>query len=133
MLSVFTNNIDRLFTSPKPTNPYFFRHDIVTSIGWYWDYLGDLISFSLLMYCVVLVLKPVYIHFRDTPVQAHTGLFIFTKLWHRIFLVIFVTSILDIIHYVLAARQIQQFFLIQNAVYLIMTGYFIFKAYHKNE
>lgn len=128
MLSVASNNIDRAFNSPVATRPYPLRPVIETSVGWYWDYLGDLCSFSFLMLAVVLILHPVYYHFKEIQ---HAPLYVFTKMWHRVFWVIFVTSVLDVLHYVLAARQIEQYFLIQNGVFLIMTGYFIYKAYRK--
>ena len=131
MLSVFANNVDRIFYSPAAVHPYPLKPAIVTSVGWYWDYLGDLISFSFLMLAVVLILQPVYYHFRHLSKNSYQHLFVFTKMWHRVFWVIFVTSILDILHYVLAARQFEYFFLVQNAVFLLMTGYFIYKAYRK--
>lgn len=131
MLSVAANNVDRFFYSIKAVKPYPLRKSIETSVGWYWDYLGDLSSFAFLMLAVVLILQPVYYHFKALSTNTYQHLYVFTKMWHRVFWVIFVTSILDIIHYVLAARQIEQFFLIENGIFLFMTGYFIYKAYRK--
>jgi hypothetical protein len=138
MLSVFTNNVDRVFRSNEAVAPFPLYQPTVldkvrgiTSVGWYWDYLGDLFSFAFLMLAIVLILQPIYYHFKLLSGNTYSHLYVFTKMWHRVFWVIFVTSVLDIIHYVLAARQFEKFFLIQNGIFLIMTAYFIYKAYRK--
>lgn len=129
-LSVLTGQLDRMFNSTKAINPFpYYGHP--TTLGWYTDYLGDLCSFSILMYCVVSILDPLSKYFKSKEDTAHRSLFIFSMLWITLFKVIFITSLLDVLHFVLAARQWDLFFLVQNGVYLLMTGFLIYKAYRK--
>jgi hypothetical protein len=130
LLSVFTGQVDRMFNSPRAINPFPYYNQ-PTSLGWYTDYLGDLCSFSILMYCVISILSPLAMYFKWKNDFTHHSLFIFSMLWIRLFQVVFITSLLDIVHFVLAARQWELFFLIQNGIYLLMTGYLIYKAYRK--
>lgn len=127
-LSVLAGQFDRAFNSTDAVRP-FMLIDAETSLGWYTDYLCDLISFSLLMYAVIVILKPIKLHFLED--EKRNWLYGFVKMWHRVFWVIFITSLLDIVHFVIAARQFDKFFLIQNGLFLIMTGYFIYKLYRK--
>lgn len=130
MLSVFTNNADLVFYEDGTINPFPF-HPGPTSKAWYWDMLFDLVSFSLIMCCIVVVLDVVSIHFTDFKKHGYYELYVFTWMWHRVFWVIAITSALDIIHFMLAARQWEWYFLVQNALFLIISCYFIFKAFWK--
>lgn len=130
-MSVFANNIDRVFRSDAGINPFPLRPDIRTSVGWYWDYLGDIVSFTFLMGTVVVILEVVYAHFADFRKKGYYALYTFTWMWHRVFWVILLTSVLDLIHYLLAARQIEWFFLGINGVFLVLTAIFIYKAFKR--
>lgn len=100
-------------------------------MAWYADMLGDLVSFTLIMWCVVIILAAVCDHFDDFTKPGYYGLYMFSWMWHRVFWVIAITSMLDIVHYLLAARQWHLFFVLQNGLFLLITAVFIIKALRK--
>lgn len=102
---------------------------IKISVEWYVKDIGDLLSFSLLMLTVVMILIPVIDHLKKVQWHGHNQLLIFVTLWYRLFLVILVSSIFDFIHYMVAFRQIEWYFLILNGGYVIMSTYFIQKLW----
>lgn len=127
-ISVLVGQVDRAYNSVSAIKPFLIS-DYETTIGWYTDYLCDLCSFSFLMAAVIVILKPISVHFFTE--EIHSWLYGFVKMWHRVFWVIFVTSLLDIVHFIIAARQIEWFFLAQNGIFLLMTGFFIYKLYRR--
>jgi len=129
-LSVIVNNLHRGWQSNTPIHPFFIG-DTAISIGWYTKMLCEMLSFSLLMLCVCAILKPVEKHFETVQWVGHNALFIFVKVWHRIFWVVVVISGLDIFHFLLSFRQTEWFFLIQNGVFFLMTSYYLYKAYRR--
>jgi hypothetical protein len=130
-LSVFINNFNRAFSSDELINPFIFEKEIEISIAWYSKHICELVSFCLLMLCVCYVLKPVEKHLMEVEWPGHNSILTFVKVWHRIFWVVAVTAILDVVNYFLTYKRCQEFFLLQNAIFLIMTGYYLFKAYKK--
>lgn len=128
--SVFAGHVDRVFVKNEKVIKFPFL-DSPTTLNWYADYLGDLCSYSLFMLCLITVMKPVYRHFENMQDTVHHRMFIFTRLWHRLFWVITITSFVDVIHFILAARQIEAVFLIQNIAFLLVTVVLIIKAYSR--
>jgi hypothetical protein len=130
-LSVFVNNFNRVFSSPEIITPFPFDKDVSISVAWYAKHICELLSFSLLMLCVCFILKPVEEHLKTVQWVGHNSLHTFVKVWHRIFWVVFLVSGLDLVHYILAFRHIEWFFLIQNGLFFLLTIFYLFKAYRK--
>lgn len=130
-LSVFMNNLNRAFTSSEIINPYPLMPDIKISVAWYAKHISELISFSLLMLCVCCILKPVKQHLKSVIWLGHNTLLTFVSVWHRIFMIVFLVSILDLIHYFIAFRRIEWFFLVQNGLFFLLTIFYLFKAFKK--
>lgn len=130
LISVVAGQMDRWYNSPKAISPFpFYNHP--TSLGWYTNYLGSLCSFSIFALCLIVVQQTLRNYFYSIKDTAHYNLFNFSNLWLRLFKVVFLTSLLDIIHFLLAARQWQIFFLIQSGGYLIATAVLIYKTYKR--
>jgi hypothetical protein len=129
--SIFVNSLNRAFNSGEIIYPYSLEPTIPISIAWYAKHVCELISFSLLMLCVCFILRPVEKHLSEVKWVGHNAIFVFVKVWHRIFWVIFFTSILDTINYLISFKQAEWFFLIQNGLFLIMTSYYLYKAFRK--
>jgi len=129
-LSTIVNNIYRGWQNNKLIKP-FLINDIEISVSWYSKMLCDMTSFLLLMLCVCAILKPVEKHFENVQWVGHNALFIFVKVWHRIFWVVVIISALDIAHFLLSFRQTEWFFLIQNGIFFLMTSYYLYKAYKR--
>lgn len=130
-LSIFINNLNRAFSSAEMINPYPLKTDIAISVAWYAKHICELLSFSLLMLCICFILKPVEEHLKTVQWVGHNSLHTFVKVWHRIFWVVFLVSGLDFIHYILAFRNIEWFFLVQNGFFFLLTTFYLFKAYRK--
>jgi len=130
-LSVFFNTAHRAFSSNQTIHPFFYNKELAISIAWYAKHICELVSFTLIMCCVCFVLKPVEKHLQEAQWIGHNSLLVFVKVWHRIFTLIVIISLLDLLHYVASFRQTEWFFLIQNAIFFILTGYYLFKAYKK--
>jgi hypothetical protein len=128
MLSVFAGQMDRVFVNSQKAIS-FLLYDGATSLSWYADYLGDLLSFSLFMLCIITVMKPIYVHFERLQDTVHHRLYVFTRLWYRLFNVIFIISVIDVFHFILAARQSEIIFLSQNILFLLLTIGLTYKAY----
>lgn len=101
------------------------------SVQWYVKDIGDLLSFSLLMLTVVMILFPVIKHLKEVKWVGHNQLLIFVTLWHRLFLIVLVSSVFDLIHYLIAFRQVEWYFLILNGGYVVMSIYFIQKLWKR--
>lgn len=130
-LSVFINTLHRAFNSQELIYPFWYEKEIAISVAWHTKHICELLSFTLMMLCVCYVLKPVEHHLQDVKWVGHNALLVFVKVWHRIFWVVVVISLLDLLHYIISFRQTEWFFLIQNGIFFIMTGYYLFKAYKK--
>lgn len=132
-LSVITGNLDR-FTRLNDggyIKPFPLMQDEQIHLWWYSKHIAELASFSLLMLMVCYIMKGIEQYFMEKPGESYTGIFIFVKTWHRLFWVIAITSLLDLIHYLLAFKRLEEFFLIQNGLYLMITAFFIYKAFRK--
>ena len=105
--------------------------EIPISVAWYAKHLSELFSYSVLMFCFCFILQAVEYQLEKIGGIWLAALYVFVKMWHRLLWVVAVTSVLDIVHYVISFRQFQLFFLIQSFLFLIATIYFIFKAYYK--
>lgn len=131
-LSVFVNTIHRAWQSDTTIiHPFIYEKGIAISVAWYTKHICELLSYTLFVLCVCYILKPVEHHLQDVKWVGHNALLVFVKVWHRIFWVVVITSCLDITHYLLSFRQTEWFFLIQNLIFFLMTGYYFFKAYRK--
>jgi hypothetical protein len=130
-LSVFFNTAHRAFTSNEMIHPFIYNKEVAISIAWYSKHICELVSFTLVMSCVCFILKPVERHLQEVKWVGHNSILVFVKVWHRIFTLVVIISLLDILHYVISFRQTEWFFLIQNAIFFILTGYYLFKAYKK--
>lgn len=131
-LSVFVNTIHRVWQSDTTMlYPFFYKKDIAIPISWYSKHICELLSFTLIMLCVCYILKPVEHHLKEVKWVGHNALLVFVKVWHRIFWVVVIISLLDLLQYIISFRQTEWFFLIQNAIFFLMTGYYLFKAYKK--
>lgn len=129
--SIIVNNLHRVFANEQMITPFVLEKEISISVAWYAKHICDLLSFSLLMVCVCSILKPVEKHLRDAKWVGHNSMFIFVRVWHRIFFIVVVVSVLDLIHYFISFRQTDWYFLIQNGFFFIMTSYYLYKAYRK--
>jgi hypothetical protein len=129
--SIFVNNSYRIFQSTGIIYPFPYRSEINISLAWYTKILADHVSFTLLMTCIIYVLKPIILYIEKSEWIGKNPMLIFVRLWHRIFCIVFIVSIADIFHYLLAFKQSQIFFLVQNAIFIILTSYYLFKAYKK--
>jgi len=129
-LSVIINNAHRAWRSAEMIQP-FLINDLQISVAWYAKLLCDMISFTLIMMCICFVLQPVESHMKNSEWKGHNAIYIFVKVWHRVFWVVVVISVLDIAHYLLSFRQTEWFFLVQNGIFFIMTSYYLYKAYRK--
>lgn len=129
--SIVCQSIYRGFSSDAMIKPFPWATDTAISIAWYAKDLCDLFSFAALMLCVVYIFKPIEKHLAASQWIGHNAMLVFVKMWHRIFFVVAVTGGLDIIHYLLSFKQTHWFFLVQNAIFFIMTFYYLFKAYRK--
>lgn len=130
-LSVFVNTIHRAFNSQELIYPFIYEKEIPISIAWYTKHICELVSFTLIMLCVCYILKPVEKHLMEVKWVGHNALLVFVKVWHRIFWVVVIISLLDLVHYIISFRQTEWFFLIQNGIFFLMTAYYLFKAYKK--
>jgi len=130
-LSIICQSVYRAFPSDEMIAPFFLKPEIHISIAWYAKHLSDLFGFSLLMFCVVFILRPVEKHLQNSEWVGHNAMLTFVKLWHRIFFVVAITGLMDIVHYAISFKQTQWFFLVQNAIFFLMTFYYLFKAYRK--
>lgn len=129
--SIFANNFYRIIKSTGIIYPFPYRLDINISLTWYAKLLSDQISFSLIMACVIFILKPIILYIEKSEWIGKNPMLIFAKLWQRIFIVILIVSIADIFHYILAFKQSQIFFLIQNGLFIALTSYYLYKAYRR--
>ncbi len=130
-VSVLVNSIDRAFQSEEMIAPFMYADDIKISIAWYAKHICELLSFSILMLCVCSILRPVEKHLNEVKWVGHNAMYVFVKVWHRIFFIVFIVSCLDLVHYIISFRQLHWFFLIQNGFFFIMTSIYLFKAYKK--
>lgn len=130
-LSVFFNTAHRAFKSQEMIHPFIYKKEVYISVAWYAKHICELLSFSLIMCCFCYILKPVEKHLQEVKWVGHNSLLVFVKVWHRIFVLVVIISLLDIVHYIASFRQNEWFFLIQNAIFFILTGYYLFKAYKK--
>ena len=130
-ISVLVGNLNRAFNSSEMIAPFTVKPDIQISIAWYAKHVCDLLSFSLLMLCVCSILKPVENHLKEASWVGHNAMYVFVRVWHRIFLIVFIVSCLDLVHYIISFRQMEWFFLIQNGLFFIMTSFYLYKAYKK--
>lgn len=128
--SYFIQYVYKFVVNPIMVNPFPLRPDISISTDWMFKYYGELISYSFMMLAICYVLNPIEQHLKE-KMNSYYGLYIFVRMWHRVFWVIFFTSILDIINYALSFKRNEYFFLIQNGLFLILTCYFIYKTYKK--
>lgn len=130
-LSIVLNSVYRAFPSDEIIHPFFLNKSIPISIAWYAKHLSELFSFSMLMWCFCRILTPIEKHLEDSIWIGKNGLYVFVKMWHRVLWVVAITSVFDIVHYVISFRQFQLFFLIQNTIFFVVSIHFIFKAYYR--
>lgn len=130
-LSAIVNNLNRGIISSEMITPYFFEPAIKISVAWYAKHICELLSFSLIILCVCYVQRTVEQHLSKVSWPGHNTLYVFVKVWHRIFWTIFIISIVDLFHYLISFRQMEWFFLIQNGIFFTMTSYYLYKAYRK--
>jgi len=131
-IACFAPQVYRTFNSnPVMIHPFYFMPETAISVAWYLKDIGEMISYSVIMFIVTLVLKPIESHLEDVKWSGHLGLLSFVKLWHRFFFVIFVISVFDLGHYVLAFKQSEVFFLVLNGFFVVLTGRYAYKIYRK--
>lgn len=130
-LSAFLNNLYRIFNSDEIIKPFFLKKELEISVAWYAKHVCELLSFSFLMLCICSILKPVRNHLKNSNWLGHNSIYVFTKLWSRLFCTVVWISLFDLLHYIIAFRQLEWFFLIQNALFFLLTSYYIFHAYKK--
>lgn len=114
-----------LYGTGKDGNP------LRISIQWYVKDIGELISYSLVMLTVCMILIPVIKHLQEVKWVGHNGLLIFVTVWQRLFQIIFWASVFDLIHYIIAFRQIEIYFLILNGFYFLLSFYYLFKLWRR--
>lgn len=131
-LSCFLPQFYRLFNT-KPArilHPFFLKKDITISKAWYIKDICEALSFSFLMLTICFILKAVERHLEEVDWRGSNKMLAFTKTWHRIFYVVFITSIFDLAHYLISFKQTEWFFLILNGFFLFLTAYYIYRLYH---
>jgi len=129
--SVLVNNFHRIFSSGDMIYPFPMEPEIKISIAWYAKMVCDLLSATLFTMCICAVLKPVEKHLHEVTWVGHNAMYVFVKVWHRIFFIVAVVNGLDLLHYIISFRQTNWFFLIQNGFFFTMTSYYLYKAYRK--
>ena len=129
-VSYFIQYAYKFVEHPVKVNPFPLKPDIAISTDWLAKHYGELVSYSFMMLAICYVLNPIERHFREKR-TSFFALYIFTRMWHRVFWVIFFTSLLDIVNYALSFKRNEYFFLIQNGLFLILTCYFIYKTYKR--
>ena len=127
--SVLVNNANRAWSSTELINPFVLERGIEISIAWYAKHIAELSAYILFMLCVVSILRPVENHLQKVQWIGHNYMLTFVSVWHRIFVVTTWIGGLDLFHYLIAFRQWDNFFLIQNLVFFILTSYYLWKAY----
>lgn len=129
--SVLVNSLHRAFTDSGMIYPFPWEPDISISIAWYAKHISELSSAILFTMCICAVLKPVEKHLNDVSWVGHNAMYVFVKVWHRIFFIVAVVNGLDLLHYLISFRQTNWFFLIQNGFLFLMTAIYLYKAYRK--
>ena len=134
-LSCLLPHVHRAFNSigERVITPFYFDKSLEISIGWYVKDIGDLLSYSLQMLMVCYILIPVKNHFEEVVEDGKNfnKLLIFVTMWLRLFQTIFVTSLFDLLHYIIAFKHIQIYFLTLNGIYFFVSVYFIRKIIWK--
>lgn len=129
--------IHRAFARPiVRINPFHYGVDrdgkeLIIFLQWYVKDIGEALSFTAMMMTICFILKPIEKHLKEAKWVGHNSMMIFVKMWYRVFTVVIVISILDLIHYLLSYRHSEWFFLISNGIFLFFTVYYIYKAYRK--
>lgn len=129
--SVLVTNLHRPFTSGEMIFPFPLEPEIKISIAWYAKMICDLVATMLFTMCICAVLSPVEKHLKEVTWVGHNAMYVFVKVWHRIFFIVAVVNGLDLLHFMISFRQTNWFFLIQNGFFFIMTSYYLYKAYRK--
>lgn len=132
-VSCILPHIHRAFNSVAGDiiHPFYFDKEVEISIGWYVKDIGDLLSYSLQMLMICYILIPVKKHFEEVleDGKSFSKLLIFVTMWLRLFQTIFVTSVFDFLHYMIAFKHIQIYFLTLNGVYFLFSIYIIRKLW----
>ena len=111
--------------------PFYIQVDKGISLAWYLKDIGELISFTLLSWVVCIILKAIEKYLRKERVMEYERMIVFIKLWREIFYVIFISSVLDFGHYMVAFKRAEWFFLIQTFIFFLMSCYYIFKSFYR--
>lgn len=112
-------------------NPFYGQPNEKISLAWYMKDIGELISFSLIILVVCIILNFVKSYLIKEKVSEYYRMRIFLKLWQEIFWIIFVSSILDFGHYMLAFKHAEWFFLSQTLAFFGMSCFYIFKSFYR--
>jgi len=123
----------RLFNnSPiKIIHPFFLKRDMPISKHWYYLFLGDMISYSCLWLWICSTIRPLKNHLKELAWIGHNPYLVFSTLWYNIFLICFVSSLLDIIHYLLAFKTFEWWFVVQTSAFTLTSVVLICKSYFK--
>lgn len=125
-------NVYRMYNNGeiKTIHPFFLSNEKI-SLAWYLKDCGDLISFSMIVLVVCLLLNLIEKYLKSDHWTGNLEITNFVNLWQLVFWIIFFSSVLDFVHYLIAFKQIQWFFLIQSGLFLIVSCHYICKAYRK--
>lgn len=111
--------------------PFIMRPKIEISTQWYYLFLGEQISYSFLWLLVIFVVQPVMHHLEDSNWAGLNPYLVFSKLWYKIFILCFIASVTDTLHFLIFFKRSQAWFLIQTGSFSLLSAYFIFKSYIK--
>ena len=108
-------------------NPFPLSPDTTISHQWYVKDIGDQFGFILLMALVVYVMGIVIEHLKNYDWHGHNFVLEFARVWRRVFYVVLLISIFDLLNYLLSFRQSERIFLIENLLYWLLSGYYLYK------
>jgi len=123
----FLNNTDKMIM----IKPFHNQPKEQISLAWYLKDTGELISFTLIIWVVCIILGAVENYLKKERAIEYGRMMVFVKLWQEIFFIIFISSILDFAHYLIAFKRAEWFFLTQTFVFFLMSCYYIFKSFYK--
>lgn len=134
-LAVFSSYAHRIFNNSHSVmfNPFYFAKKVEISKHWYYLFLGERISYCIVWVWVVYTIIPLRKHLEDIKWSGINPYLVFAKFWHRISRLVFLCSIIDLIHYVVAFNTVEYWFLIQTFLFIGASVFYLFKSYYKSK
>lgn len=109
----------------------FPLNDEAVSVQWYVKFIGEQVSYIMLLLLCCRVMIVAARHIANSPWNGRNITLDFVHMWVYVTGIVVVFSAIDLVHYLLAFRRIEWLFLAQNGLFVLLATLKIYATFKR--